>query len=139
MSGDATFNFQSYAECFISENLIRKVIDEEKIQLSEEAKAQSRKFRERETESKNRGNISIDVRRVSSDLSYLDMDSLANLVDKAKDRINDPGLSRDAIEYKPMRDAVAHTALLTDAAKHRLSTVRENIKGRIKNLLTKAT
>ena len=29
-----------------------------------------------------------------------------------------------------MRDAVAHTALLTDAAKNRLATVRENIKGK---------
>jgi hypothetical protein len=139
LSDDAAFNFQSYAECFISENLIRKVIEEEKIPLSVEAKVESKKFRDRETESKNKGNISIDVRRVSSDLSYLDMDNLANLVDKAADPLKRAGLSRDAVEYKPMRDAVAHTALLTDAAKNKLSTVRENIKGRIKTLLTKAT
>jgi len=35
-----------------------------------------------------------------------------------------------------MRDAVAHTALLTDEAKKKLATVRENIKGRVKSLLS---
>jgi hypothetical protein len=64
------------------------------------------------------------------------MDHLANLVDKAKDPAKDPGLSRDAKEYKPIRDAVAHTALLTDAAKSRLSTVRENIKERVRTILS---
>jgi hypothetical protein len=45
-------------------------------------------------------------------------------------------LARDAKEYKPMRDAVAHTALLTDVAKRKLTSVYENIKGRIKELLS---
>ena len=44
---------------------------------------------------------------------------------------------RDATEFKPIRDAVAHTAILTDQAKARLTTVRENIKGRVKKLLSK--
>ena len=35
-----------------------------------------------------------------------------------------------------MRDAVAHTALLTDEAKKKLTTVRENIKARVKALLS---
>ena len=47
-------------------------------------------------------------------------------------------MARDANEYKPIRDAVAHTALLTIAAKNKLSTVRENIKGRVKTILSKA-
>ena len=64
------------------------------------------------------------------------MDNLANLVDKPKDRFNQPGLARDAVEYKPLRDAVAHTALLTETAKSKLETVRENIKGRVKTLLS---
>ena len=66
------------------------------------------------------------------------MDNLANLVDKPLDRIKDAGIARDATEYKPIRDAVAHTALLTDQAKAKLATVRENIKGRVKTLLAKA-
>ena len=45
------------------------------------------------------------------------MDDLANLVDKAKDPLKEASLWRDANEYEPIRDAVAHTALLTKAAK----------------------
>ncbi len=136
LSEDARFNFESYAECFVSENLIRAYITDSKIQLSPEAKAEAEKWKRVETESKNKGNISIDIRRRPTDLSYLSMDDLANLVDKPKDRIKDAALARDASEFKPMRDAVAHTALLTDPAKKRLRTVRENIKGRIRTLVS---
>ncbi len=135
LSGDAAFNFESYAECFISENLVRKFILTKKILLSPEAKNEAKKWKTNEAESKNKGNISIKIRRVKSDLSYLDMRNLANLVDK-KDPLKEACLPRDANEYKPIRDAVAHTALLTDEAKHKLTTVRENIKGRIKTLLS---
>ncbi|MCH7557623.1 MAG: ATP-binding protein, partial [Planctomycetes bacterium] len=38
LSSDAAFNFESYAECFISENLIRKYIREKNIPLTREAK-----------------------------------------------------------------------------------------------------
>ena len=135
LSGDAAFNFESYAECFISENLVRKYIRERKIPLTQEAKTEAREWRKRETQSKNAGNISIDIRRENTDLNYLSMTPLANLDDK-KDPVKKASLARDAKQYKPMRDAVAHTALLTDAAKQRLTTVYENIKGRIKTLLS---
>ncbi|MEK6408949.1 MAG: ATP-binding protein [Acidobacteriota bacterium] len=129
LSEDAPFNFSSHAECFVSENLVRKYIDDKQIQLSPEARREIKKWKDRETDSKNRANISIDIRRSNVDLSYLSMDDLANLVDK-KDPIKEAALSRDAYEYKPMRDALAHTALLTDVAKNRLTTVYENIKAR---------
>jgi hypothetical protein len=64
------------------------------------------------------------------------MDDLANLVDKPTDLIKQACLSRDAKEYKPMRDALAHTALLTEVAKVKLTTVYENIKGRVRTLLS---
>lgn len=135
LSADAAFNFESYAECFVSENLVRAFITDRKMPLSPEAKTEADKWKKRERESKNRGNISIDIRRSPSDLSYLSMDDLANLVDKPQDKLKEAALARDASEFKPMRDAVAHTALLTDAAKQRLRAVRENIKGRIKTIL----
>jgi hypothetical protein len=135
LSSDATFNFESYAECFISENLVREYIKEKGILLSNEAKIEVTKRKTNETDSKNKGNISIDIRRAGDDLSYLSMDFLANLVDK-RDKIKDASLARDATEFKPIRDAVAHTALLTDKAKKKLATVRENIKGRVKALLS---
>lgn len=135
LAEDAQFNFSSYAECFISENLIRKYIEEKKIPLSPEAERERDKWKNREIQNKNRANISIEIRRSRSDLSYLSMDDLANLVDKV-DPIKEAGLSRDAQEYKPMRDAVAHTALLTDLAKKRLTAVYENIKARLRELLS---
>jgi len=135
LSGDASFNFQSYADCFVSENLVRKYIKEKRIALSPEAKAEATKWKQTETDSKGRGNISIPIRRLPGDSSYLSMDHLANLVDKATDPLKEARLSRDAKEYKPIRDAVAHTALLTDAAKNRLTTVRENIRGRVRTIL----
>lgn len=137
LSADATFNFGSYAECFISENLVRKFIQERNIHLTPEAEAEAKQWRGREIENKKKGNISIEIRRGKTSLSYLDMKYLSNLVDK-KDPAKEACLPRDAAEYKPIRDAVAHTSLLTDAAKHKLTTVRENIKGRIKTLLSKS-
>ena len=93
-------------------------------------------MKEREQVSRGKGNISIPIRRIPNDSSYLSMDYLANLVDK-KDPLKEACLIRDANEYKPIRDAVAHTALLTDAAKTKLATVRNNIKGRVKTILAK--
>lgn len=136
LSSDAAFNFESYAECFVSENLVRAYIKEKRIPLSPEALKVAKEMKGRERVSKNKGNISITIRRAGGDVNYLSMDDLANLVDKPKDRIMEPGLARDASEFKPIRDAVAHTALLTDEAKRKLATVRENIKGRVKSLLS---
>lgn len=134
LSGDAAFNFESYADCFVSENLVRQYIKDKKIPLSTEAKAEAKKWQDREDASKGRGNISIDIRRQPSPATYLSMDDLAYLVDK-RDPNKEACLARDANEYKPIRDAVAHTALLTPAAKNKLSTVRENIKGRVRTIL----
>jgi hypothetical protein len=45
-------------------------------------------------------------------------------------------LRTDGKEFKPIRNAVMHTALLSNAAKRKLTTVYENIKGRVRALLT---
>ena len=63
------------------------------------------------------------------------MDSLANLVDKAHDKIKDPGISRSATVYKPIRDAIGHTAIVTPVAKAQLTVEYENIKARLAQLL----
>jgi hypothetical protein len=130
LSADAAFNFESYADCFVSENLVRKYIRQKRLALTKEAKTEADQMKQREKDSKGRGNVSIPIRRNPTDASYLSMDHLANLVDKPKDPGKEAGLSRDAKEYKPIRDAVAHTALLTNVAKNRMTTVRENIKGK---------
>ena len=134
LSKDAEYNVTAYAECFISENLLRKYINHRTIAISPEAKTESDKMRAKETTNKNTANLSFDIRQSSDDLVYLDMDNLANLIEKV-DPIKQAGLSRDAKEYKPIRDAMAHTSLLTHNAKQRLNSTYENIKARIKKIL----
>lgn len=134
LGDDARFNFASYAECFISENLVRRFIEDNKTPLSKEAEREFTTWQEKEKINKDKGNISIEIRKNNSKLSYLSMDDLANLVDK-KDPLKEACLARDANEYKPIRDALAHTALLTDEAKNKLTTVYANIKERVRKLL----
>lgn len=135
LQSDAEFNIPAYVDCFLSENLVRKYVKEKGVPLSKEAKEEVETRKRNEANSKNVGNVSIDIRSVDDDLNYLSMDFLANLVDK-DDPIKKASLSRDAKEYKPMRDALAHTSLLTEKAKDRLTSVYENIKGRLTSLLT---
>lgn len=130
---DAQFNFLSYSECFISENLLRKYIEQKKISI-EDFILIAEKLKKSEQSSMKKGNLSITIRENPSHLSYLGMDNLAKLADRDKSDGNQ-SVARDAKEYKPIRDAVAHTALLTKVAKNRLNTTYENIKARIQNLL----
>lgn len=134
LSEDAVFNVESYTECFVSENLIRKYINEKSITLSAEAERECANMKARENDSKTSAGISIDIRRNPSDDSYLDMANLANLVDKPEGRSYELSLSKKAKEYKPVRDAVMHTSLITDEAKLKLTTVYNDIKARLKNL-----
>ena len=57
----------------------------------------------------------------SDDIFYLDMDHLANFVDKAQDKIKDPGISRSAVIYKPLRDAIGQLPLLPKMQRHNLA------------------
>lgn len=63
------------------------------------------------------------------------MDNLANLIDKTPDKLKDAGLSRSAVVYKPIRDAVGHTSIITSIAKAQLTLEYENIKARLIKLL----
>jgi len=133
LKNDAKHNLSSYADCFISENLVRKYIEEKKIPITSEANEKINIFLKRENGNKINGNINIDIRQ-NSKLSYLDMTHLANLVDKHLGNQN--CLPTDAKEYKPIRDALMHTALLTEEAKTKLKSVFNNIKGRVIKLLS---
>ncbi|MDD4110730.1 MAG: ATP-binding protein [Clostridia bacterium] len=132
LDGDAQYNVTSYTECFISENLVRRYIKEKSIQMTTVAQAEIQEWQDRENKNKIQANINIDIMRNGEDLSYLGMDTLTYLADNTGTTNT---IRQDAKEYKPLRNAVMHTSLLTDAAKLKLSTVYENIKNRIKNLL----
>lgn len=134
LAHEAQFNIPSYTECFISENLLRNYIKNTAMPLSPEAEKEASKWREREASSKEAANISYSIRSQEEDLYYLDMAHLANQVDKAENE-KTAGISRSAIVYKPLRDAIGHTSIITETAKQQLSLMYENIKARLAKLL----
>ena len=135
---DAEFNLSSYGECFISENLLRYYIRDKKISFPTDWSKRIEDWRRRHEEAKEKANINFEIREDTSDLSLCAMDDLAYLTDDEKDKNKKATLLRDAIEYKPIRDALAHTSRLTSIAKTRLTITYENIKARIVYLLNKA-
>lgn len=135
---DATFNFSSYGECFISENLLRKYITDKGIALGDKQEEKVKEYRKKAEDAKNAANISFDIREDDNDLSYFAMDDLTYMVEPvSKGEIKKASLHRDAQEYKPIRDAMSHTSRLTKAAKNKLNATYENIKARIIHLLGK--
>lgn len=135
LSVDAQFNLTSYAECFVSENLLRLLIKSKGLELSDKLIKELEKYKEKEIAAKDKANISFDIRQKKDDLQYFSMEELSWFVDKSADALKKPGLSRDSVVYKPVRDAMAHTSLLTPTAKTSLNTTYENIKARIVKLL----
>ena len=132
---DAEFNIPAYVDCFLSENLVRRYIKEKNVPLTPPASLEVNDWKAREELRKSEANISFDIRGHDDDLGYLGMDFLAKVVDGHNHQQNTASLVRDAVEYKPMRNAVGHASLLTSIAKQRLKIVYENIKGRISKLL----
>ena len=128
----ATDNNLSYFECFIAENLVRELISRQGINVPNKIKSVATRFKDRENSNKEDGNVSIPIRRTVDDLSYLDLKDLAKIADKTDTENN---LLKSAKSYKPIRDALMHTSLLTDEAKTMLSATYANIKGRILKLL----
>lgn len=135
LSEDAAFNFESYAGCFISENLVRKYIQEKNISPATEQREIDR-WRDREVRKKRAGNLSIDIRQSNDDLFYLSMEHLVKVAEPPRDGFPDTLLT-DEKQFTPIRDAVMHTSRLTNEAKRRLRSVYDNIKGRIKTLLSR--
>lgn len=140
---DATFNLQSYTECFISENLVRKLIKHKSIALDEsptikkDVLSEIQKWRDRETKDKRNGNIAIDIRSKDDDLFYLDLAHLASIADPSRSGDGYPDhLTNDEKAFTPIRNAVMHTSRLTQDAKDRLTAVYVNIREKIKKLLS---
>lgn len=133
---DAEFNISSYVDCFLSENLVRKYLAKKRLPLPHKAKNEANEWRKREARRKGEANISFDIRKVDDDLSYLGMDDLALSAEGKQDRSKEQSLRDDAISYKPMRNVIGHTGLLTDNAKQHLNLRYENIKARVKKLVS---
>ena len=132
---DAEFNLSSYADCFLSENLVRKYIETRSIALKPAIQKEAAKWREREAGKKGKANLSFDIRKSEDDLGYLGMDELALTVEGKKESGGQQSLCDDAIAYAPVRNVVGHTGMLTGNAKMHLRLRYENIKGRIRKLI----
>lgn len=132
---DAEFNLTAYIDCFVSENLIRKYISKQNVPLTESAANEIKKWKENETKLKTGANLSFAIRQNDDDLSFLDIDFLALTAEGKGAKAKQRSLWKDAVSYKPVRNAVGHTGLLTENAKNHLSQTRENIKARVKALV----
>lgn len=133
LDDDAQYNVTSYAECFISENLVRKYIKEKNISTASE-QAEIDRWRAVETRTKRAGNLTIDIRSSNDDLYYLDMEHLVKIAQPPHDGHPDTLLT-DEKQFTPIRNAVMHTSRLTDEAKRKLTTVYDSIKSKIKAFL----
>ena len=131
---DAEYNLASYVDCFLSENLVRKYIENKGMVLKRKVKDEAKKWRKRESDKKGRANISFDIRKDENDIVYLGMDTLALCVEGKKDSGGKQSLWTDAVSYAPMRNVVGHTGLLTENAKLHLRLTHENIKGTSKDV-----
>lgn len=133
---DAEYNVEAYVDCFLSENLVRRYLDETGTEVVDLVKPEITKFKDRESTSKEKANINFEIRRDKGDLTYLGMHELAICAEGApsKDGKINP-MVQAAIAFKPARDAVGHTGVLTPPAKMHLNVTFENIKGRVKGLL----
>lgn len=136
---DAEYNVSAYVDCFLSENLVRKFIVETGKGLTVPAQKEADQWKEREQSRKNEAGIGFDIRRDVNDLSFLDLDKLAHCAEGPNDGTANPSLHRDAVSFKPVRNAVGHTGLLTDVAKNHLNVTFENIRARVKALLSSLT
>lgn len=134
LQSDAEFNIPTYVDCFLSENLVRRHVKEKGVDL-ESLRSTINRWRDIETSQKRSGNLSIDIRESNDDLFYLAMEELVKLADRPKDGFPDTLLTDEKV-FTPIRNAVMHTAKLTNEAKLRLVTVYDNIKGKIKKILT---
>lgn len=136
---DAEYNVSAYVDCFLTENLLRKFIENQSIAMTPPALRDINKWKTREQENLVAANIHYEITRNHNDLCYLDMESLSVLSEGGKNDSsgNPTPLCRDHVTYKPIRNAMGHTSLLTNNAKNQLKMTLENIKGRLNNLLNR--
>ena len=137
---DAEFNVEAYSDCFLSENLLRKLIAAHPKQggpkLKNELRQDVKKWRKAETENLGKASISFGIREDDRDLYYLGMDRLALSVDGSKNNSGTQTLWSDAVDCKPARNVIGHTGLLAPPAKTHLNQTYRNIRDRLKKLLS---
>jgi hypothetical protein len=96
-------------------------------------------WRKNEEVNKTAANLSFALRQAEDDFDFLGMDALAVTAEGEGAKGKQQSLWKDAVSYKPVRNAVGHTGVLTNTAKSHLSVTFENIKARIKAFMKDVT
>lgn len=127
---EAAYNAKSYATCFVAENLLRDYI--KYVNLEKNVDQQNiQKYKDRVDKAKKEAGIDYEIRQKTDGLYYSDMTDLTNAIATDKEKNEHCGICIHAKKFKPLRDAVAHTGLLTNEAKVDLELNFTNIKERI--------
>lgn len=138
-------NVSSYIDCFVSENVLRTYILQTHVDLSLHAITIDKQeikvsdfIKDRcvaEQQQIDTSGINTVIRDGAlKDLSFLDMTALAKIIDpKTANRIR-ASLTMKSDEYRPLRNAVMHTALLTEGAKSKLAILKSEMIYRLNSL-----
>lgn len=124
----------AYGDCFIAENLLRNYLEEPlpNSEFSQEFKAVATRFRKKEEKNLNSIAYGSGIRVKTSDPYYVYLDDLLREIYK-----DDPTFDETSItKLRVLRNAVAHTCVLTEQAQSDLvdevAEVRERIKTKLR-------
>ena len=123
----------AYGDCFIAENLLRNYLEESlpNAEFSRGFKDEATKFREREKKNLQRISYSDEIRVKTSDPYYVYLDNLLREIYKGDPRFEEVSVTK----LRVLRNAVAHTCVLTEQAQSDLVDEVAEVKERIKTKL----
>ena len=132
---EARFNVSSYIDCFLAENVCRRFIEIKKIKISKKHSKKANGYRE--TESNFVASTKTPIRLKRDDIYYLGLSDLAHEIKNGVSNKISERLVEYAKTFKPYRDAVCHTGVISPMAKQKITETYIKIRDSIKILLSK--
>ena len=132
---DAQFNLASYTHCFLAENLCRKFLEVEGVNISKDSDETLERYKRADSSGKRR--LGFRIREHEDDIYFLAMRGLAKNIKSKVGKKFTNSVEDNFDDYHPLRNAVCHTVVLTDSAKKHLKETFKKISINIKNLLSK--
>lgn len=128
-------NAEEYVLCYVVGNLLRQILLTRNAALPQGETIEAGQRRGQDTRLKGRTNTAIQIRKDESDVFYLDYKFLAFVIDCIMKLIDSDRLEADSDALVLIRNAIMHTAWLTDDAKTSLEGTTNNFKAKIRSLL----
>ena len=135
---EGEYNVDSYLNCFVAENLLRSYIEEHQLPVMQRLREKAIDFKKKEDQHKTEANINLEIRKRNLDSDRLDMDDLVSIVEQTTvvpQSRKQQSMKFDSLIYRPLRNVVCHTGLLTVDAKEQLRIVIKNIGARLNTLI----